>query len=83
MVKGRMGESLEGALHPSSVRLRNDVTEVTLEIEDDAQLYGVLARLERLAISIVSFEPAEDASGTGASSSSANRQQQEAGHGEG
>ncbi len=29
-----------------------------LEIEDDAQLYGVLARLERLAISIVSFEPA-------------------------
>ena len=58
VVKGRLGESLEEALHPLSVRLRSDMTEVTLEIEDDAQLYGVLARLERLAISIVSFEPA-------------------------
>ena len=55
------------------MRLRDDVTEVRLEIEDDAQLYGVLARLERLAISIVSFEPAADASGAGASSSPMNR----------
>ena len=59
VVRGQLGESVEEALHPSSVRLRGDVTEVTLKIEDDAQLYGVLARLERLALSIVSFEPAD------------------------
>lgn len=58
VVRGRLGRSLEEALHPSSARLRGDVTEVTLEIEDDAQLYGVLARLERLGFSIVSLEPA-------------------------
>ena len=73
VVRGRLGESLEEALRPSSVRLRGATTEVTLEIEDDAHLYGVLARLERLAISFVSFEPAKGASGTGASSSSTNR----------
>lgn len=73
VVKGRLGESLEEALHPASVRLRDDVTEVTLEIEDDAQLYGVLARLERLAISIVSFERAKGGvDGDDASSSSTN-----------
>jgi hypothetical protein len=73
LVKGRLGTSLDDVLHPVSVRLRDDATEITLEIEVDAQLYGVLAKLERLGISIVSFEPEASATGGAASSSSTGR----------
>ena len=34
-------------------------TAITLDIKDDAHLYGALARLERLGVSIVSVVPAD------------------------
>lgn len=57
VLRGRLREILQDALDPATVVELDDSTEIRLEIEDDAQLYGVLARMERLGMSIESFEP--------------------------
>ena len=57
VLRGRLQAILEDALDPVTVVEREGSTEIRLEIEDDAQLYGVLARMERLGMSIESFEP--------------------------
>ena len=58
VIRGRLEAALRETLSPVSVLERTGSTEMRLEIEDDAELYGVLARLERLGMSIESFEPA-------------------------
>ena len=59
VLRGRLDESLRDVLRPASVMAGKDSTEIRLDIEDDAQLYGMLARLERLGMSIVRFVPIE------------------------
>ncbi len=59
VLRGRLGGLLQDALHPVAVMPRANSTAITLDIKDDAQLYGALARLERLGVSIVSIEPAD------------------------
>lgn len=57
VLSGNLRTALEGALRPVSVLERDDSTEMTLEIRDTAELYGVLARMERMGLSIESFGP--------------------------
>lgn len=58
VIRGRLRDSLLSAMRPLSVTAFSDTTEMTLEIQDDAELYGILERLERLGLSLVSFAPA-------------------------
>jgi hypothetical protein len=58
VLRGRLGRALEAALSPVAVLERSNSTEMRLEIEDDAQLYGAIAKMERLGLSIESLEPA-------------------------
>lgn len=60
VLRGRLGVSLKEALEPVSIKLRKDSTEMTLDVQDDAQLYGALAKLERLGIGVVGFGPVKD-----------------------
>jgi hypothetical protein len=57
VLRGRMARTLESALEPASALERGDSTELRFEIDDDSRLYGILAKMERLGLSIESFEP--------------------------
>ena len=59
-LRGHLRATLEDAFDPMSVIEREDSTDIRLEIEDDARLYGVISRMERLGLSIESFEPTGD-----------------------
>jgi hypothetical protein len=55
VLKGRLGDALDAALRPTSVDVRSDSTQMVVEAKDDAEMYSILDRLERLGISIISF----------------------------
>jgi hypothetical protein len=48
---------LEDTLSPLSIRVSDNLTEMRIEIPDDAALYGIISTLERLGLSIESLEP--------------------------
>ena len=56
VLRGRLAGTVESLLHPTSVDVRCDSTEVVVEVRDDSEVYSILGRLERLGMSIVSFE---------------------------
>lgn len=64
VMRGRLRDSLLGAMQPLRVTALEETTEMTMEIQDDGDLYGVLDKLERLGLSIVSFAPAEADNGS-------------------
>lgn len=60
VLRGRLGATLEASLHPISLTVGEDSTEVVLDVKDDSAVYGVLERLERLGIGILKFELTEE-----------------------
>lgn len=56
-LRGRLESTVEKLLDPLSVSVEGDVTDLVVEASDDAELFGVMAKIERLGLSIVSFEP--------------------------
>jgi hypothetical protein len=51
-------ETLHDSFQPVHIEPLNGNTQMLVEIRDDPELYGVLDRLERLGLSIVSMRPA-------------------------
>ena len=55
VLRGRLGGTLEPLLRPVSVDVRADSTQMVVDVRDDAEVYSILERLERLGMSIISF----------------------------
>jgi hypothetical protein len=55
VLRGRLGGTLESLLRPVSVDVRADSTRMVVDLRDDAEVYGVVERLERLGMGIISF----------------------------
>ncbi len=56
VMRGRLEDALQDLFWPVAVADLDGVTQMTMEIRDDSELYGVLARLEQLGLSIVRVE---------------------------
>ena len=62
VLRGHLSATLERSIEPLSVSVHGKSTEIIVDVVDDAELYGIIDRLERLRIGIKSFEEANSQS---------------------
>ena len=55
VLEGRRGRKLQSFRRPLSIDIRADSTQMVVEVRDDAEVFGILERLDRLGIRIVRF----------------------------
>lgn len=64
-IRGRIKSTVEEALAPLSIAEEGGNTKIVVDAVDDSELYGVLARIERLGLSLIGFEQSPSSSVNG------------------
>lgn len=63
VVRGELGKMYATAFETATLNAANGLTAIELDVRDSAHLYGVIERVERLALELVCVQPVDSGEG--------------------